>query len=391
MTSRRPARLRLSLRARLSLLCLSLSVFSGGLLALAINVLISTELVSQYFRPPLILDLSSPTATDDMLAAQRAANDAADQAAHTIRLQSLVGFALLVVFAAGVCWWVAGRALRPVQQITAVARGLSQDTLDERIAFDGPHDELRTLAESLDAMIERLARAFDGQRLFVANASHELRTPLTVIRTATDVALGKPTRPEAHYRMTLATIDTAAQRSQRLLDSLLRLARIQHRRAGLEAVDLAAIARMAISPGADRGVLVLTDLTPAVVTGDENLLDLLLRNLVDNAMRYNVHGGWVAVHTTVHDDRGVLAVENTGPPVAEAQVANLIRAFHRGEPARTDPGEGFGLGLAIVEAIVHAHDGHLELIPRPDGGLLVTVSLATVSLATVAPATWSGE
>ena len=375
MTRPRTRRRRLSLRARLTLLCLGLSVLSAGLLATVINVLITVELWPVYTRPPMILDLSSPTATVDTLAGQHAANDAADQVAHAIRIQSLIGFGVLVLVAAGVCWWVAGRALRPVRQITAVASALSQDSLDQRIAFRGPNDELGILASSFDAMLERLGRAFDGQRLFVANASHELRTPLTVIRTAAEVALGRPTRPEGDYRRVLATIDTAAQRSQRLLDSLLRLARIQHRRAGLEPVDLAVIARTAIGPDFGRSVQILTDLAPTIVTGDENLLDLLLRNLIDNAMRYNVPGGWVAVRTTTQGDQGVLVVENTGPPVSADQVGDLIRAFHRGDAARTTTSEGFGLGLAIVDAIVDAHDGHLTLSPRLDGGLLITVTL----------------
>jgi signal transduction histidine kinase len=368
----------LSLRARLTLLCLSLSGLTGIIGILAMNVLISIELTKLYSRPPAILNLESATPGADYLDAMRANNDAADLVAHDIRMQSLVGLGVLVLVAGGLCWSVSGRALRPVRRITAVASRLSQDTLHDRIALTGPRDELRSLAESFDAMLERLDRAFDGQRLFVANASHELRTPLTVIRAAADVVLSRPSRPEADYRRALTTIVGAVQRSERLLDSLLRLARTQHRRAGLQRVDLAAAAHAAISPDPSRTAQVRQELAPAVIMGDPNLLELLLRNLVDNAARYNLPDGWVSVRTRTDGQRAVLEVENTGQPIAAEQLPQLLRAFQRGDQARTRPGEGFGLGLAIVDAVVHAHEGDLRIAPRAEGGLLVTVTLAAV-------------
>jgi signal transduction histidine kinase len=372
-------RTRLGLRARLTLLCLGLSVLCGGIFMVAMNIVVSIELVSLYSRPPIILNLDSSTATADMLAARHTANDEADQAAHEIRLQSLAAFGVLIVVAAGLCWFASGRALRPIRQITATAESLTQETLDKRIAFSGPHDELWTLAASFDHMLGRLARAFDGQQLFVANASHELRGPLTVIRTASEVALAKPARPEADYRRTLATINRAVQRSERMLDSLLRLARTQHQRAGLEPVDLAAIAHNAIRPDPYRRVEFREDLTPATVRGDQNLLDLMMRNLIDNAVKYNIRDGWITVRTRLRGDTAVLDVENTGLPIATAQIPNLLRPFQRGNHARIVPGDGFGLGLAIVDAITHAHNGHLSLTPRTDGGLLVTATFATTN------------
>jgi signal transduction histidine kinase len=377
-------RWRLSLRAQLTGLCLGFSVVASGLLALAINLLISLELMSLYYRPPVVLDLGSPTATQDMLAAQHDFNDQAQAIADEIRRQSAAGFVIVALVAAVTCWWTAGRTLRPIQQITALAGTLSHDSLGGRIALrGGPRDEVRALADSLDGMLDRLDRAFDGQRLFVANASHELRTPLTVIRTAVDVALAKPERPEADYRRTLATIEHAVQRTEHLLDSLLRLARTQHQQTGLEPLDLADLAATATARAAPGGPEphrdLHRDLAPAPVTGDTNLLQLLLRNLIDNAARYNIPGGSITVTTGVDPTTGraILTVENTGPPITDAQITDLLRAFHRGDTARTAPGEGFGLGLAIVDAIVHAHHGHLHLTPRPDGGLHVTVTLPT--------------
>lgn len=367
-------RTRLSLRARLALLCLGLFVLCGSVFMVAMNILISVELLDLYSRPPIVLNFDSPTPTADMLAARQTANDEADQIAHEIRLQSMAVFGVLIAATACLCWFAAGRALRPVRQITATAQSLTQETLSRRIAFSGPHDELWLLAASFDHMLDRLAQAFDGQRLFVANASHELRGPLTVIRTASEVALAKPTRPEADYRRTLATINRAVQRSQSMLDSLLRLARIQHQRAGLEPVDLASVAHAAIRPDPSRAVEFREDLAPTMVLGDQNLLGLMMRNLIDNAAKYNVPDGWVMVRTRLRGDIATLDVENTGPPIAAAQIPDLLRPFQRGNHARSTSGDGFGLGLAIVDAIAHAHNGRLSLIPRASGGLLVSVT-----------------
>jgi HAMP domain-containing protein len=230
------------------------------------------------------------------------------------------------------CWLVCGRALKPLRRITALAGRLSQDTLGERIAYAGPRDELQTLADSFDAMLDRLTRAFESQRLFVANASHELRAPLTVIRTAADLTLSEPARPESDYRRSMTTVEAAAQRSQRLLDSLLRLARTQHRGGALEPVDLAAATRAALGdhlPGQPR---LHTDLDTAHTMADPVLIELLLRNLLDNATRYNQPDGWIRVRTTVCNHTATLDVENTGPLITPGQAAH--HAHHHPPPHR---------------------------------------------------------
>jgi signal transduction histidine kinase len=340
---------------------------------------------SLYARPPVVVDINAPTPTEQVLAATRAANDEADRVARELRLQSVVAFGVLLASASGVCWYASGRALRPLREVTATAGKLSQDTLTERIGFDGPRDELWALAHAFDAMVDRLERAFDAQRLFVASASHELRTPLTVIRTASEIALDRSSRSEAEYRRALSTINRAAQRSERLLDSLLRLARTQHQSRGDERVDLAGRVRATMGPDLGHTVAVREDLAPAMVTGDPHLLDLLVRNLVDNAVRYNADPGWVAVRTGTRDGRAFLEVENTGPALEVEQLATLLRPFQRGSQIRsatmeepTRPSErrrrdNFGLGLAIVDAVVHAHGAYLGLVARAGGGLLVTV------------------
>jgi signal transduction histidine kinase len=362
--------------------CLTLSVISGGTVMLFANLLIQWQLVNVYARPPVIVDISAPDAGEQFRQAKQANNTAADHAAKTIQTITLIGYGAVTLTAAGVCWFVAGRALGPLRRITAVAAALTEQTLAERIAFHGPRDEVKTLADTFDAMLDRLAHAFDGQRLFVANASHELRTPLTVIRTAIDVTMARPQRTETEYRRTLTTIEDAAQRSQNLLDALLRLARTQHRRAGLQPLDLAETTRTVLGTDTDQHPHPHPhrELEPATVMADPVLIALLLRNLIDNAARYNQPDGQIWIRTGTHNNTAFLQVENTGPTISNDQASELVHAFHRGH--RAAPGDGLGLGLTIVNAIVHAHHGHLQLDPRPAGGLIATVTLPPESTTT---------
>lgn len=368
----------LSLRARLTLTCLGLLVLAGSLLLAFMNAMVALTLSSIYSRPFFPGDpQSAGEQAQQWREAKLEANAAADRAAAEVRVASLVAFAVIVVLAAVVCWFVAGRALRPLRSMTAVAGRLSQDTLGERIAFGGPADEVKALADSFDAMLARLERAFDAQRLFVANASHELRGPLTVIRTAADLALSRPERPEQDYRRALDAVLTAAQRTQRLLDSLLRLARTQNRSGTVEPVDLAGTVRAALGDRPIPEPTVVTELEPAATTGDPVLVEQLVRNLLDNAIRYTPPGGWIRLRSgsSPGSETGTarFEIENSGQDITPDQAEQLLQPFHRGE--RTHLGDGFGLGLAIAEAIVHAHAGRLVLTPRPTGGLHVLVTL----------------
>ncbi|MEJ2577981.1 MAG: HAMP domain-containing sensor histidine kinase [Kineosporiaceae bacterium] len=377
--SRPPTRRRtwLTLRTRLTLAGLGLLVLAGTLLLALMNVLITVKLTSIYSRPLVMIDPESPASQfEQWRLAKQEANAWADEAAETIRLISLVAFAVVALFASAVYWLQAGRALRPLREITVVAGRLSQETLGERIAHTGPRDEVKLLADSFDAMLARLERAFDAQRLFVANASHELRGPLTIIRTAADLALSRPERPEEDYRKALDAVVAAAQRSQQLLDSLLRLASTQNRTGAIEPIDVADTVRAVLGGALPAGPELRTTLDPAPAHGDPVLVERLIHNLIDNAMRYTPGDGWVRVRTgTGTGDNAEVEVENTGRPVSATQVQRLRQPFHRGERTRSPDREGFGLGLAIAEAIVHAHGGHLTIVPREEGGLHITVVL----------------
>jgi signal transduction histidine kinase len=288
----------------------------------------------------------------------------------TYSLLSLAGATLL---AAAAGWIVAGRILRPVHRLTAAARAASEQNLSQRIALQGPRDELRELADTFDTMLERLDRAFTSQRQFIANASHELRTPLTVMRTAMDVVLAKPEPTRDELVSMAAEIRQAVDHSERLIEVLLVLARNDQARALTDPLDLAAVAEDALEGRTTSGITTTATLGEAPVTGDQVLLERLIANLLDNAERYNVAGGTVAVSTTARDATSVLRVVNTGPVVPADMVERLFLPFTRlDDRTRHD---GFGLGLALVSSIAAVHGGTVHATAVPAGGLDIAVRL----------------
>jgi signal transduction histidine kinase len=280
-----------------------------------------------------------------------------------------LGGTLLMAVALG--YFVAGRALAPVRRVTGLARRVTQERMDERIDMRGPEDELHELADTVDAMLDRLATAFDGQRRFVANASHELRTPLTVIRAEVEVTLADPDAGADDLRRMGHAVLDAADRTQALLNSLMVLARSQQAVPRGERVDLARAAhaaeRATAAESAAEGVGVDLDLRPAPLTGDRPLVERLVANLVENAVRHNEPGGSVWVTTRP----GLIRVENTGPKISPDDVHRLAEPFER--LRRDCQGPGAGLGLSIVRAVADAHGARLELEPRTGGGLVAAV------------------
>jgi signal transduction histidine kinase len=273
------------------------------------------------------------------------------------------------VVAAG--WIVAGRILRPVHRLTAAARAASEQNLSQRIALQGPRDELRELADTFDSMLERLDHAFTNQRQFIANASHELRTPLTVMRTAIDVVLAKPEPTRDELVSMSAEVRQAVDHVQRLIEALLVLARNDHARAFTDPLDLAAIAENALEARTADDITTSSTLDEAPVTGDAVLLERLVDNLLDNAQHYNISGGTVAISTTAHDATSVLRVVNTGTVVPTDMVERLLLPFTRlDDRIRRD---GFGLGLALVSSIAAVHGGTVDATAAPSGGLDISV------------------
>jgi signal transduction histidine kinase len=288
-----------------------------------------------------------------------------------------VAFAMVVLAAALVSWVLVRRVLRPLHEVTATARRLSAESLDARIGVTGPRDEVAELAATFDAMLDRLQAAFDAQTRFVANASHELRTPLAVMRTEVDVTLADPDADPAELRRMAEVVREATRRAEHLVAGLLLLARTEATEAvPAEPVDLAETVPVALdavrAEARDRGLRVATDLSPAPVAGDAALLGRVAGNLVENAVRHNVDGGWLTVRTGTEDGHAVLSVASSGPVVAPTMVAELFEPFRRGA-GRT--GRGTGLGLSIVRAVARAHGGRAVAEPVEGGGLAVTVVL----------------
>lgn len=298
---------------------------------------------------------------------------------------SLVSLGVVGLAAGGFGWLLAGRALQPLQQVTTTARRVADRSLHERIALDGPDDEIKDLADTFDAMLERLDHAFDGQRRFVANASHELRTPLTINRTLIEVAIEDPDAPESTRRLATTLLDVN-RRHERLIDGLLVLASSQQHLTRRVRVDIAEIAHRAVSlserAAFEAGVDITTRLAPSYMTGDPDLLERLVGNLVDNAIRYNrAEQGWVIVTTSRGDGVTWLSVENSGSVIPPSAVDGIFEPFHRlaseGRAAADGPmARGAGLGLSIVRSIATAHQGDVRAVARPDGGLTVTFAVS---------------
>jgi signal transduction histidine kinase len=306
-----------------------------------------------------------------------AQHEIATDALSHLRTQYAIALAAMTGLSVLLGWAVAGRVLRPLQRITATAQRVSQDNLDERIGLEGPRDELKELADTFDGMLERLSGAFASQRRFVANASHELRTPLTVIRTELEVALADPDATTADLRAMAETVRDATLGTERLIQALLTLARSDGGVSRRDPVDLDDGARLAIEQAAGeaagRGVEVRSTLEPAPVRGDRRLLDRLVANLVENAVRHNRDGGTVEVRTASVGGRSTVEVRNDGDVVPPDAVPSLLEPFQRLD--RGARGDGAGLGLSIVRSVAEAHGGSVELRARPSGGLVVRVSL----------------
>jgi signal transduction histidine kinase len=275
-------------------------------------------------------------------------------------------------------WLLAGRMLRPVHEITTVARRLSASTLDERIGLEGPNDELKELADTFDAMLDRLAAAFAAQKEFVDNASHELRTPLTIMRTEVDVTLDDPDASPDDLRRMAATLREATARSEGIIDRLLTLARSEEL-TERETLDLSEIVTEVLADsGAAAGLRDLSfdlSLEPAPVVGDTALLDRLVANLIDNALRYAPEGGAISVRTAATGATATLEVANGGDHIPAEDLARLFERFYRRDASRARALGGSGLGLAIVAAVAGAHGGEVRAQSPADGGLVITVAL----------------
>jgi signal transduction histidine kinase len=308
-------------------------------------------------------------------------NGAAEQITVDRRLLlTRSGIALVIVSAAavGAGWLLAGRVLRPLSTITAAARRISASSLHERLALPGPDDELKELGDTLDGLFARLEASFDAQRRFAANASHELRTPLTRERALIEVTRADPAATADTWEDVSRDLLAFNAEQERIIEALLTLASSEAGVSQREPLDLAAITSTALAvprPGISRlGLNVHASIQPAIVDGDAFLVQQLVTNLIDNAVRHNIPGGDVQVGTGTSGGRAILSVTNSGQVIPLTEVGRLFQPFQRlgPRPARRDGGHG--LGLSIVKAIATAHDAAITLQPRPGGGLAIDVT-----------------
>jgi signal transduction histidine kinase len=310
-------------------------------------------------------------------AAQRATDS------HQLLVDSGIALAIVAVLALLAGWLVAGRMLRPLRTITRKAQLISSASLHERLALDGPPDELKELGDTLDDLFGRLDAAFEAQRQFVANASHELRAPLTRQRALIQVALADPEANLASLRTGYERVLASEQHLEQLIDGLLALSGGQAGLERREQLDLAGIASEAMlareSQLAGLDLIVRQTLHPAPAAGDPRLIERLVGNLIDNAVRYNTPGGRVEITTGTHDRRAFVLIANSGQAIPPEEIPRLFQPFRRLDGARTSHNSGHGLGLSIVQAIANAHHAELNVRGRPEGGLTIEVSFPPTS------------
>jgi signal transduction histidine kinase len=297
-----------------------------------------------------------------------------------VRVLAFVSVIALVAMAAlsmGLGWLVAGRVLRPLRTITGAAREISATDLHRRLALAGPDDEFKELGDTFDGLLGRLEASFAAQRQFVANASHELRTPLARLKTLVQVALADPDASVESLRTAHDRVLASEQQLEQLIDALLSLARGERGLERRRPVDLAALTGGVLDERAEeierRGLQLHTALNPAGIQGDPQLLERLVANLIDNAIRHNLARGNVEVSATTTAGAAVFSVANDGLVIPAEELERLQAPFERLGAARTGPGDGHGLGLSIVHAIVVAHEAQLTIGARPEGGLAVEV------------------
>ncbi|MEV4065137.1 sensor histidine kinase [Nonomuraea dietziae] len=297
---------------------------------------------------------------------------------------SAVALVILVPVALTLGWYVAGRFLHPLRAITATARIISAGNLHRRLDLGEPTDELTELGHTLDDLFTRLQASFDAQRHFVANASHELRTPLAGLRTLLEVALADPDADADTLRSACQEALALGGHQERLVQALLALATSERGVTRWDRLDLAHVVEGVLASRRDqatkRGIYLAEHLKPAVTAGDPRLIESLVANLIDNAIRHN-HGhghghGHVQIITRSSGTQVALTVANSGPAVPDDQIQRLFQPFQRLAPDRHGRHDGYGLGLAIVNAVTQAHHATLTADARPEGGLSITVRFA---------------
>lgn len=292
------------------------------------------------------------------------------------------GLAALVLASLG-GWMLVSRVLRPIERMSDSASRISATNTSERIDVGETESELSELASTLNSAFDRLEEALERQRRFTADASHELRTPLSVIRAAVEWSERRERSPD-ELSEAIASIGRASARMGGLVESLLNLARAdaEPHPAAYATFDLSEVAEEAIREGlflaGQRGVELQRDLAPTLGAGDAERVHMVVSELLLNAVQH-AGGGVVQVRTRTHEGTAWLEVLDEGPGIPEGLLSRATERFFRVDPARSRETGGAGLGLAMVEEVVEAHGGRLELANRPEGGFVARLGLRSAS------------
>jgi len=277
-------------------------------------------------------------------------------------------------------WWLATRAIRPIETISATAQKITAGNLAERVPLSETDSELGQLAQVLNTSFDRLQAALARQAQFTADASHELRTPVSVILSQTQTVLARE-RSAGEYRESLEACQRAAQRMRQLIESLLVLARLDSGElsacsepCALERLTSEALGLL--EPLAvEHHVTLHAQLIPAPCAGDAEQLGRLVTNLVTNAIFYNRPGGEVRVETQTDEETVTLIVSDTGDGIAAEDQPHIFERFFRADKSRSRARGRAGLGLAIAKTIVEAHRGTIHVSSEPGKGSTFTVRL----------------
>jgi two-component system, OmpR family, sensor kinase len=286
------------------------------------------------------------------------------------------GLILIVSLAGG--WWLAGRAINPINDISAAAVKIAGGDLLQRINLADTSNELGRLGTVLNSTFDRLSAALEEQKQFTADAAHELRTPVSVVLTQTQTALTRE-RTAAEYRETVESCQRAAQRMRRLIESLLELARLDAGQEVMkrERVDLAqsvADCVKLVQPLADeRKVKIHCGMPPLLCTGDAERIGQVMTNLLTNAVSYNRENGEVRIAGEAKNGSAVITVADTGQGIPAEDLPHVFKRFYRAEKSRTTGRTG--LGLSISKAIIDAHGGTLEAASEVGKGTTFTIRL----------------
>jgi len=301
------------------------------------------------------------------------------EALQQIRLITVLGAILIITLGVGGAYWLANWALYPVNRVIQTVQNISNKNLDRRLHWNGPRDELGKLVGVFNALLDRLTRAFEGQRQFTANVAHELRNPLAVLRTNLEVIQAEPAATLEDYHDMGITLKRNVTRLERLIEDLLLLARGE-KETVMESINLGALAQEVLQDLhllAEKGEVFL-DLdcsTDVVVHGDEVLLARALANLVENGIRYNRTGGKVCIRIENTQNWALIHVEDDGVGIPQEEQANIFERFYRVEHTSRLSKGGHGLGLAITSHIIRLHGGFIQVESLPGLGSTFTIHL----------------